>query len=179
MTKCSPRARLVLYRNVGNQLLFHHPPIPEWNILNQNPYHILTFVNVHSNLVQTSLAIFISSKSNFCIFCGTVISWLKEENVLFNDAFNTFYLWLYSVEHMVKDHSDSERGNLLPPLYGQLISITSKGSFICIAHKQDNTYHGLCYTSCGALAGTRNSSMGPPWRIDLTTHRVMSKCSYH
>ena len=22
--------------------------------------------------------------------------------------------------------------------------------------------HGLCYTSCGALAGTRNSSMGPP-----------------
>ena len=24
------------------------------------------------------------------------------------------------------------------------------------------TYHGLCYTSCGALAGTRNSSMGPP-----------------
>ena len=30
------------------------------------------------------------------------------------------------------------------------------------SHKQDNTYHGLCYTSRGALAGTRNSSMGPP-----------------
>ena len=29
-------------------------------------------------------------------------------------------------------------------------------------HRQDNTYHGLCYTSRGALAGTRNSSMGPP-----------------
>ena len=29
------------------------------------------------------------------------------------------------------------------------------------SHRQDNTYHGLCYTSCGALAGTRNSSMGP------------------
>ena len=27
--------------------------------------------------------------------------------------------------------------------------------------RQDNTYHGLRYTSCGALAGTRNSSMGP------------------
>ena len=27
-------------------------------------------------------------------------------------------------------------------------------------HKKDNTYHGLCYTSRGALAGTRNSSMG-------------------
>ena len=29
-------------------------------------------------------------------------------------------------------------------------------------HRQDNTYHGLCYTSRGALAGTRNSSMGSP-----------------
>ena len=40
-------------------------------------------------------------------------------------------------------------------------SINSKGSFICTI-PQDNTYHGLCYTSRGALAGTRNSSMGPP-----------------
>ena len=33
----------------------------------------------------------------------------KEGNVLFNDALNTFYLQLYGVRHMVKDHSDSER----------------------------------------------------------------------
>ena len=51
--------------------------------------------------------------------------------VLFNDAFNTFYSWLYGVRHMVKDHSDSERGNLLPP-HGLLSLIRSKGSFICI-----------------------------------------------
>ena len=30
------------------------------------------------------------------------------------------------------------------------------------SHRQDSTYHGLCYTSRGALFGTRNSSMGPP-----------------
>ena len=30
------------------------------------------------------------------------------------------------------------------------------------SHRQDSTYNGLCYTSHGALAGTRNSSMGPP-----------------
>ena len=34
----------------------------------------------------------------------------KEGNLLFNDALNTFYLRLYDVGHMVKDHSDSERG---------------------------------------------------------------------
>ena len=42
------------------------------------------------------------------------------------------------------------------------------------SHRQDNTYHGVCYTSCGALAGTRNSSMGSPRRIDPTTYRTMS-----
>ena len=34
---------------------------------------------------------------------------VRERNVLFNDALNTFYLRLYGVRHMVKDHSDSER----------------------------------------------------------------------
>ena len=33
----------------------------------------------------------------------------KEGNVLFNNALNTFYLRLYEVRHMVKDHSESER----------------------------------------------------------------------
>ena len=37
----------------------------------------------------------------------------KEGNVLFNDALNTFYLQLYGIRQMVKDHSDSEKGNLL------------------------------------------------------------------
>ena len=55
----------------------------------------------------------------------------KEGNVLFSDAFNTFYLRLYGVRHMVKDHSDSERGNLLPP-QGLLFLIRCKGSFIKI-----------------------------------------------
>ena len=27
---------------------------------------------------------------------------------------------------------------------------------------QDSAYHGLCYTSCGTLAGIRNSSVGRP-----------------
>ena len=54
----------------------------------------------------------------------------RERNVLFNDALNTFYLRLYGVGHMVKDHSDSERGNLLLP-NGLLFPINSKGSFIC------------------------------------------------
>ena len=77
---------------------------------------------------------------------------------------------------MVKDHSDSERGNPLPP-HELRFPISSKGSLICITHIQDNTYHVRWYTSRGALAGTRNSSMGPPRRIDPTTNRTMSERS--
>ena len=57
---------------------------------------------------------------------------------------------------MVKDHSDSEKGNPLPP-HRLLISINSNVVFLYApSHRQDNTYHGLCYTSRGALAGTCN-----------------------
>ena len=52
----------------------------------------------------------------------------EEGNVLFNDAYNTFYLWLYVVSHMVEKHSDSERGNPLMALRRLLFSISSKGS---------------------------------------------------
>ena len=41
------------------------------------------------------------------------------------------HLRLYGVIHMVKDHSESERGNPLPP-HGLLFPNSSKGSFICI-----------------------------------------------
>ena len=37
---------------------------------------------------------------------------------------------LYGIGHMVKDHSDSERGNPVPP-HRLLFPINSKGSFIC------------------------------------------------
>ena len=63
---------------------------------------------------------------------GKLLVKKKEgRSVLFNDALNTFYLRLYGVGHMVKDHSDSERGNPLLP-HGLLFLISSKGSFICI-----------------------------------------------
>ena len=55
----------------------------------------------------------------------------KEEHFLFNDALNTFYLRLYGIRHMVKDHSDKKSVYSLPQ-HGLLFPISSKGSFICI-----------------------------------------------
>ena len=64
----------------------------------------------------------------------------KEGNVLFNDAL---------VGHMVKDHSDSEKGNSLPPLHWLLFPISSKGYLIYTISQTGYTYHGFCYTNRG------------------------------
>ena len=72
---------------------------------------------------------------------------VRRMNVLFNDALNTFYIRLYAVRHVVKDHSDSERGNPLP-LPGLFFILI----LYALSHRQDKAYYGLCYTSRGALA---------------------------
>ena len=60
---------------------------------------------------------------------------------------------------------------------GYSFRLTAKVLLYAPSHRQDITYHGLCYTSRGALAGTRNRSMGPPH--EGSTHRTMSERSYH
>ena len=45
---------------------------------------------------------------------------------------------------------------------GYSFRLTARVLLYTPSHRQDCTYHGLCYTSRGALAGTRNSSNGPP-----------------
>ena len=44
---------------------------------------------------------------------------------------------------------------------GYSYRLTARVLLYAPSHRQDNTYHGLCYTCRGALAGTRYSSMGP------------------
>ena len=77
--------------------------------------------------------------TQFSFLCH--LSGWKEGNVLFNDALNTFYSRLYG-EHMVKDHSDSEKGNLLLS-HGLLFPINIKGSFICTIPQTPVVVHWL------------------------------------
>ena len=76
---------------------------------------------------------------------------------------------------------------------GYYFQLTARVLLYAPSHRQDSTYHSLCYTSRGALADTRNSSMGPPyegsirwsiapWANALTTelHFAPSKiCQMH
>ena len=83
-----------------------------------------------------------------------------------------FILQLYGVGHNIKDHSDSETENPLQ----SWATLSSKGFLYALFHRQDNTHHGLCYTSSWALVWMSNRSMGPPW-IDPTTHSTICECS--
>ena len=86
----------------------------------------------------------------------------KEENVLSKNALNTFYLRLYGVRHMVLSTTQIVREETHCRHMGYSFRLTARVLLYAPSHRQDNTYHGLCYTSHGALAGTRNSSIGPP-----------------
>ena len=67
-----------------------------------------------------------------------------------------FYLRLCGVGHTV-----NYTENVMPQ-HGLSFRLAARVLLYAQSHKQDNTYHGLCYTSRGALAGPRNGSMGPP-----------------
>ena len=45
---------------------------------------------------------------------------------------------------------------------GYSYRLTARVLLYAPSHRQDSTYHSLCFTSRGTLAGMRNSSMGPP-----------------
>ena len=62
---------------------------------------------------------------------------LEDLEVFYLTTHSThFCLRLYGVGHMVNDHSDSERGNSLPP-HWLVFPINSKGSFICTTQQTD------------------------------------------
>ena len=107
----------------------------------------------------------------------------EEGHVLFNDALNTFYLRLYGVKLRVKTTKIAREETHCHHM-GYSFRLAARVLLYAPSHREDNTYHGLCYTRCimnghyhgatscsaitgmpasrGALAGMINSSMGPP-----------------
>ena len=79
---------------------------------------------------------------------------MKEGNVLFNDALNTFYLRLYGITHMVNTIQIVREETCCHHM-GYSFQLEAKVLLYASSHRQDNTYHSICYTNRGALAGTQ------------------------
>ena len=82
---------------------------------------------VAQNFISTEC----NSQIQFQISITAVVLDGRKEMFYLTMRSTHFYLRLYGVRHMVKNHSDRERGKQLPP-HRLLFSISSKGSFICI-----------------------------------------------
>ena len=80
--------------------------------------------------------------------------YLTKHSTHFIYGYMTSDIWLRTIQIVRKETRCRH--------IGYSYRLTARVILYAPSHRQDNTYHGLCYTSCGALAGTRNSSMGPP-----------------
>ena len=87
-------------------------------------------------------------------------SWLKEI---------TTHLPHFIYGYMVNDHSSREE-NYCCHYMGYSFQLTARDFLYASSLGQHSTYHGLCYTSRGALAGTRSSSMRDRF-VDLSHYK--------
>ena len=154
LSLCMPQFRLFL----SLLPLSPPPPLPPMALL--NPY-------VHKQMLTKKMTYLLISN------CW---SWKRKKNQYWFILQNTFlkYIFLLRINQLSIPTQKwaiapwlSDRSFMVDPLIRVLLYASSQG--------QDNTYHSPCYASRGALAGTRNSPMGPPWRIDPMTHHTIKK----
>ena len=111
--------------------------------------------------------------NEWMIFSAYDWDWLID----MNEWRKCFCLQLYGVGYMVKDHSDSQRRSQCHHYRSYSFQLIARVLIYEPSHRQDITYHSLCYTSCEARAGMKNSLMGPLWGIDSMTDCIMSRRS--
>ena len=99
---------------------------------------------------------FINSKTRPSIFrlCRKEMFYLTTHSTHFIYGYMASDIWLRTILIVRKETRCRH--------IGYSFRLSARVLLYAPSHRQDSTYHGLCYTSRGTLAGTRNSSMGPP-----------------
>ena len=97
---------------------------------------------------------FVLSYAVFLLICEREMFYLMTHSTHFIYGYMASDIWLRTILIVRKETRCRH--------IGYSYRLAARFLLYAPSHRQDNTYHGLCYTSCGALAGTRNSSMGPP-----------------
>ena len=90
--------------------------------------------------------------------------WLegRRKEMFYLTMHSTHFIYGYMVSHIWLRTIPIVRKETCCHHIGYSYRLTARVLLYAPSHRQDSTYHGLCYTSRWALAGTRNSSMGPP-----------------
>ena len=123
-------------------------------------------VRITPSLIKNSAALAVSA-----ILTSSVMACaLKHTLTVTNKRRKCFYLTTHST-HFIYGYMASDmwlrtilivREETRCRHIGYCFRITARVLLYAPSQRQDSTYHSLCYTSRGALAGMKNSSMGPP-----------------
>ena len=81
--------------------------------------------------------------------------------------------WVHPMKYWSNDPSHHEwtrKRKDLPPLLQYTTLFNKQQGVFYMHHPTDRIIQTIvfCYTSCETLTGTQNSSMGPPWKTELT-----------
>ena len=85
----------------------------------------------------------------------------REREMFYSTTHSTHFIYSYMVSDIWLRTILIVRKETGCRHIGYSYRLTARVLLYAPSHRQDNTYHSLCYTSHGALAGMRNSSMGP------------------
>ena len=96
----------------------------------------------------------------FCGFLTICLAVMREREMFYLTTLSTHFIYGYMASDIWLRTILIVRKETRCRHIGYSYRLTARVLLYASSHRQDNTYHGLCYTSRGALAGTRNSSMG-------------------
>ena len=88
--------------------------------------------------------------------------WEREREMFYLTTHSTHFIYSYMASDICLRTILIVRKETRCRHIGYSYRLTARVLLYAPSHRQDKTYHSLCYSSRGALAGTRNSSMGPP-----------------
>ena len=88
-------------------------------------------------------------------------AWKREREMFYLTTHSTHFIYGYMASDIWLRTIQIVRKETRCRHIGYSYWLTARVLLYAPSDRQDNTYHGLCYTSRGALAGTRNSSIGP------------------
>ena len=117
-------------------------------------------IDVRQDRIPSSLP----SNGNICVYINYVYqSWIEHpgrKEMFYLTTHSTHFIYGYMASVIWLRTILIVRKETRCRHIGYSFRLAARVLLYAPSHRQDNTYHGLCYTSRGALAGTRNSSMG-------------------
>ena len=91
--------------------------------------------------------------------CNEILNREREREMFYLTTHSTHFIYGYMASDIWLRTILIVRKETRCRHIGYSYRLTARVLLYAPSHRQDSTYHGLCYTSRGALAGTRNSSI--------------------